>query len=88
MKVELHLTDGRVLPLTAETIDNLLAQIAAHGVTPDLVAATIHITERSANREDLQQRNQHEQQHGDPERGARRIEHRRDRHHERREHEK
>ena len=46
MKIELHLTDGRVLPLSAETIDGILAEIAAHGVTPDLVAATIHIIEQ------------------------------------------
>jgi hypothetical protein len=45
MKIELHLTDGRVLALNAETIDGILAQIAEHGVTPDLVAATIHIIE-------------------------------------------
>jgi hypothetical protein len=43
VKIEMHLTDGRVLPLSAETIDGILAQIAAHGVTPDLVEATIHI---------------------------------------------
>jgi hypothetical protein len=45
MKIELHLTDGRVLPLSAETVDGILAQLAEHGVTPDLVASTIHIIE-------------------------------------------